>query len=297
MLGDIAQPGEPLSPMETGDLSSTVFLELIAPMPERVEPALEMARKYVVAGHAAASWRPGLSPHAPYSVHPDLLAGAVSLSADERIPLAFHLAESPEEMRLLRHGAGPLAECLREMGAWHPETHGGGRRPLDYLRTLAAADRALVVHGNYLDDEEIALLAERPDTMSVVYCPRTHAYFGHRAYPLAAMLSAGVTVALGTDSRASSPDLSVLAEMRHVVRNHPTVALETVLAMGTRNAAKALGRDHETGSLEPGKYADLTIVALPDNPADPYDLLFRYDRPVLATYFRGRQVFSHRMSS
>ena len=49
--------------------------------------------------------------------------------------------------------------------------------------------------------------------MAVVHCPRTHAYFGHRPYPLAKMLAAGVNVALGTDSCASNPDLSLLGEM------------------------------------------------------------------------------------
>ena len=87
------------------------------------------------------------------------------------------------------------------------------------LRMLADAPRALVIHGNYLDDEELAFLAANRERMSLVYCPRTHAYFEHPPYPLAKHLKLGVRVALGTDSRASNPDLDLLAEMRHVAQN------------------------------------------------------------------------------
>jgi cytosine/adenosine deaminase-related metal-dependent hydrolase len=121
-----------------------------------------------------------------------------------------------------------------------------------------------------------------------VYCPRTHEFFRHAPYPLEKMLAAGVTVALGTDSRASSPDLSVLAEMRCVAQRHLHVAREMILRMATLDGARALGRDHEIGSLEPGKYADLAIAALPDRAAaDPYDLLFNSDQRAVSTLCRG----------
>ena len=94
-----------------------------------------------------------------------------------------------------------------------------GSRPLDYLRALADSPRALVIHGNYLSGEELAFIGERRERMSLVFCPRTHAYFGHAPYPLERAVSAGARVALGTDSRASNPDLSLLEEMRFVARH------------------------------------------------------------------------------
>ena len=79
--------------------------------------------------------------------------------------------------------------------------------------------------------------------MAVVYCPRTHAWFGHARYPLEKLLAAGAIVALGTDSRASSPDLSLLAEMRHVAREFPAMSRATILELGTLGGARALGLD------------------------------------------------------
>ena len=157
--------------------------------------------------------------------------------------------------------------------------------------SFAKSHRALVIHGNYLDDDEIGFLAAHAEKMSIVYCPRTHAYFQHDPYPLAKMIAAGVNVAIGTDSRASNPDLSVLADMRFAAKQHPLVPPATLLRMITANAAKALGRDDEIGTLTPGKFADLAIMKLPRHDAvDPHELLFDPDCCITATIFRGGVV-------
>ncbi len=291
-LGEIAQPNWSPLYFDAAPLDATVLLELIAPTADRIAPLLETAASHVRSvDPAGRRWR-GLCPHAPFTVLPELLAAAVSLSAEAHVPAAFHLAESREEMQLLESGNGPFRDCAAELCTCDPDLFGHGTRPLDYLRTLAAADRALVIHGNYLDDEEIDFLAKRATRMAVVYCPRTHAYFGHDPYPLEKMLAAGVTVALGTDSRASSPDLSLLAELRSVARQHPDVGRDAILQLGTICGAMALGRDAEVGSIEPGKHANLVAVSLPDRPtADPHELLLDSELPVVATYYRGVQVY------
>ncbi len=291
-LGEIAQPDWTPAPFERAGCGATVFLELIAPTIGRGCEAIASARRHVAQTDPAAAWRPGLCPHSPYSVHPELLQTIVDQFAGvgSHVPLAFHLAESREELEFLRWGTGPFREFLGDIPGWDEKAIPRGTRPADYLRLLARAERSLVIHGNYLDDEEIALLAASSDRMAVVYCPRTHAYFGHAPYPLEKMLSAGVTVALGTDSRASSPDLSMLAEMRAVARRHPTVPRSTVLRLATLHAAEALGLSDAIGTLAPGKRADLAIVRLPDrDAADPYDLLFDSEEPVLGTWIRGEQ--------
>jgi cytosine/adenosine deaminase-related metal-dependent hydrolase len=69
------------------------------------------------------------------------------------------------------------------------------------------------------------------------------------------MLNAGVCVALGTDSLASNPNLSLLDEMKFVHQTYPDIPLETIIRMGTLNGALALGIAGRFGSLEPGKTA------------------------------------------
>ena len=255
-LGDIAQPGWPVEKNAGAPLHVTVFQELIAPTRDRIPAALELAKSHLhrfALFHPCAfsALQPGLSPTSPFSVHPDLLKSLIALSALQKIPLAMHLAESREEMELLRCGTGPLRTFLEEMGAWDPTAMQPGTRPLEYLNNLASAHRALVIHGSYLDDEELAFLGGKSDRMTVVYCPRTHDWFDRGDYPLQKMLAAGVAVALGTDGRGLSPDLSLLAEMRFAARRHPEVALDRILRMGTLDGAKALGREQLIGSLAP----------------------------------------------
>jgi cytosine/adenosine deaminase-related metal-dependent hydrolase len=185
----------------------------------------------------------------------------------------MHLAESPDELELLAAGTGLLRELLEDRSMWDGEAIPVGSRPLDYLRLLAEAPRAVVIHGNYLAADEIALLGERRDAMSLVYCPRTHAYFGHPTYPLEAMLAAGVRVALGTDSRASNPDLGLLAEMRFAAARHPGVSPTIWVRMATTDAAAALGLGDEVGALAPGQRADM--VALPWWGGDPLESVVR----------------------
>ena len=287
-LAEIAQPGWPAASFDGRALDATVFLELIGPTEDRALTAVDLARRHLDTAASTGFWRAGLSPHAPYSVHPKLLSAAVSLSIARRIPLSFHLGESREEMELLRSGGGPFREMLERFGAWDADSFTPGTRPMDYLHALGSAHRALIVHGNYLDEEEISFLGDRADRMAVVYCPRTHAFFAHDDYPLGRLLSAGATVALGTDSRASSPDLGILAEMRQVTQRHPSVSPATILRLGTFEGAKALGLANQTGSLEPGKYADLAIVSLPEHgSSDPHELLFDEGARVVGRYWHG----------
>jgi cytosine/adenosine deaminase-related metal-dependent hydrolase len=146
------------------------------------------------------------------------------------------------------------------------------------LRVLSQSHHSLIIHGNYLTDDELDLMAGNASRMSVVYCPRTHAYFGHPPYPLARRLANGVHVAVGTDSRASNPDLNMLREMSYIARHHQDVDPATVLALGTLDGARALGRGHDCGSLLPGKRADMIAVALPSHETtDPYEMLFDGD--------------------
>lgn len=268
-----------------------MFREAIAPRQARVPSTLATIDGFLQASTENPQISPALSPHAPYTVHRELLAGLIERSIARQLPLAMHLAESPEELELLATGDGPFRELLVDLGAWEDDPQARYPTCREYLEQLSRAPRALVIHGNYLNDAEQAFLAAHRATMSVVCCPRTHAYFGHAAYPLAQMLSAGVQVALGTDSRASNPDLSLLAEMKHVVCAHPAVDPRTVLELGTLAGARALGVDSLRGTIESGKVADLAVVAIEGagQGSDPYTLLFADESRVVATIQAGER--------
>lgn len=250
-----------------------IFREVLGLSPDAVSARLADLETHLAEGKTdPAGVSRGISPHAPYSVHPELLAGAVQLAGRHGATVAMHLAETAEELELLRGGTGPLVDLFQRMGIWRPEVAGRGRRPLDLLRVLAEAPRTLVVHGNYLDDEEIAFVARRP-RMTVVYCPQTHAYFGHPPHPLPRLLEAGAAVALGTDSRASSHTLNLWNDVLLVRRAFPRLDPRNLLDLATRKGADALGFA-ERGRFGEGLPAALTLVELGREGSDPWQVLF-----------------------
>ena len=194
---------------------------------------------------------------------------------------------------MLEHRDGPLRRFLEEIGAWDDDWEPIGPRPADYVRRgeLRNADW-LIAHGTYLDPDDFWQL--RPEAapdghrVAVAFCPRTHARFGHAPHPYRALLERGVIVCLGTDSLASCETLSILDELRFLHRRDESLSGALLLTMATLFGAWALRAETTTGSLKPGKSADLAIVALPDrDEPDPYNLLLESDLPVVGTVFEG----------
>jgi cytosine/adenosine deaminase-related metal-dependent hydrolase len=278
------------------------FLEVIGFSRARADSALQAViermddfpAKLGASTEGSCGFRLGFSPHAPYTVSPALVIKLVSLARERSLIVAMHLAESVDELELLADGTGRFQQLLEERSMWDPRSIPGGSTPFDYLEMLALAPRALVIHGNYLDRDERKFLATHAENMSLVYCPRTHAYFRHPPYPLRELLAAGVRVALGSDSRASNPDLSVLSEMRHVARTHPAIAPDEILRMGTLSGAEALGQELNCGSISPGRLANLVAIPLTAGAhatsAETLEALFSADDAPKHMWVRGQAV-------
>jgi len=280
LVGDIVQEASPGDAPSEGPPRRLCFLELLSLDSKRIDSLVDRARNHLERGRSVARSigasppLAGLSPHSPYSVHPRLFTSLVSLAHENDAPVAMHLAESAAELQLLWEGTGEFVTFLESLGVWRPGVIPTGIRPLDYLRPLAELTRALVIHGNYLDSREIDFVAGC-NRLTVVYCPRTHARFGHRPHPWRVLLERGAGVALGTDSRASNPDLALWRELLFLRERFPDFPPAKLLELGTVAGARALGWELECGTLTAGKRADLAVVPLPPGDStDPHRLLF-----------------------
>ena len=271
LIGEIATTGWSNSDYLNNDFAGVVFQELIGLTDERVGLQAALAQQML-----ATDGSFGLSPHAPYSVRPDLLKHAIDLARTAARPIAMHIAESEAELELLADGTGEFRELLTEFGIWRDGLFGGGGRPKEWLEALADAPRSLIVHGNYLDEDELRFLAARPQ-MTLVYCPRTHAAFGHRAHPWRRLLELGGSVAFGTDSRASNPDLSLFAELQFVAEQHPDFSHLTLLDLATRGGHRALLGDE---SVECSTDFALVRLAAPRANNLPRDLFARSSKVI-----------------
>jgi aminodeoxyfutalosine deaminase len=264
LIGDIAADGITWPILAEAPCRSIVFREMLGLPAHRAMSVWKETMTWAMGRSDTHTCAAGLSPHAPYSVHHSLIRAACGIG----FPTTLHLAETRAEIELLQDHRGPFVDFLGELGVWEED---GLSPSLDWLLWQAArAPSMLLAHGNYLDPG-VAI----PANATIVYCPRTHAAFGHPPHPFREFLARGIRVALGTDSLASNPDLDVLAEARFIHQCYPDFSGEKLLQMVTLNGAEALCRAREAGSLEPGKSADLAVVPLPDvDGSDPHSFLF-----------------------
>ncbi len=188
------------------------------------------------------------APHAPYTVSDAPLQKIAGYAQKLQRPVHIHVHETAFE----------VAQALAQTG----------KRPLQRLQELGLVNSSLIaVHATQLSDAEIKLLADAGAT--IVHCPESNLKLASGFCPVAQCLDAGVNVALGTDGAASNNDLDMFGEMRTaallgkaVANDASAVSAMTALRMATINGAKALGLDHEIGSLRIGKAADVIAVDL-----------------------------------
>jgi 5-methylthioadenosine/S-adenosylhomocysteine deaminase len=186
------------------------------------------------------------APHSPHGASPAMIRAGWEVAEGADTPFHIHVAEGQYEGRrtLAEHGATPI-------------------RYLDKLSVLGP--RMIGVHCVWLDDAEIALMAERG--AGLAYCPSSNMALGDGITRITEMRERGIRVGLGTDGGCTNNRLSVFEEMRMAsllqkVRHLDGTRLpaEDAFAMGTRAGAALLGLP--AGEIAPGRLADLVAVDL-----------------------------------
>jgi cytosine/adenosine deaminase-related metal-dependent hydrolase len=273
VVGDISNTLGSFAPLARSPLAAVVFYEIVkfnAPDPGAV---VERARREIAALRPSAMVRASLAAHAPYSVAP-LLFRAIrqDVDRDAFAPCSVHLSESAEETEFIKTAGGPWRELLEELGSWDPAWTAPGGSPVQYLDENGFLDaHVLAVHGVQMSPDDLARLASRGTTL--VTCPRSNGHTGAGVPPIEDFYKSGVRVAIGTDSLASTPDLSVFAEVATLHALAPSVPASALLDSATRQGARALGFDADFGTIEPGKRSRLLAVDLPPQTDDVEEYL------------------------
>ena len=187
-------------------------------------------------------------PHAPYTCSSAYLEKLAQAAWDHHSGIHVHLSETTDELRQIRENYT--------------------LSPVEYLAKVGIFDGpCLAAHGVWLNDEEIAYLAERK--VSVVHNAVSNMKLSSGAAPVAKMLKMGLNVGLGTDGASSNNSLDMFKEMSTAAYLSKLATMEPTsvkafeaLQMATIGSARALGWDKEIGTLEVGKKADLILVDL-----------------------------------
>jgi cytosine/adenosine deaminase-related metal-dependent hydrolase len=282
-IGDVGNTVAAVAGIGAAGLKGIFFHELVGSREARTGDALADAARERDAHIAEHGWPADLAyvpaPHAPYSVGPDLFKRIFAAAARTGRATSVHVAEGQGELALLLDGEGPWVEILESMGVPRG-SRTPGLRPVPYLASLGAFDGPhppLLVHMVLAGEEDRALA--RRHQAPIVLCPRSNLHVAGRLPDVPSMVAEGLDLALGTDSLASAPDLSLWGEMKALAGAFPQVPAATWLRAATATGARALGLG-ALGAITPGKRPGLIDVTV-DATRDPVAALVRETHPEL----------------
>ncbi|MCC6146140.1 MAG: amidohydrolase [Anaerolineaceae bacterium] len=222
------------------------ILKFPTPDAQSYEEALTMTRDFIQRWKGHPRIIATVAPHAPYTCTEEILRACAQLAVKFDVPLLIHIAETRQELEasLNEHGM-PVVPYTKKMNIFDA--------------------KVIAAHCVHIDEGEMHTMHRF--NASIVHNPSSNLKLGSGIAPVKRMLDLGLDIGIGTDGVASNNDLDMFEEMRLASfiakgsTSDPTVLpAVTVLQMATCMGAKALHLDHLTGSLQPGKAADLILV-------------------------------------
>ncbi len=223
-------------------------MRLPTPDAASFDEGLERARVFIEQWHGHERIIPTIAPHAPYTCTDAIYREAAALCRRYGVPLVTHLSETEREVE----------ESRQE----HEVT------PIRYARRVGAFDgKCIAAHCVHATEDDIRLLREHH--VGVAPCPSSNLKLASGIAPIRRFIEANLRVGLGTDGPASNDDQDMFTEIHLAallpkgISGDPTaVPARDALALATSLGARAVHLDHLIGSLEPGKRADIAVVAL-----------------------------------
>ena len=227
-------------------LAAETVLKFPSPDASSYEEALEYARDFIARWKGHPLVVPSVAPHAPYTVTDEIWHAATQLALEYDVPIHTHLAETAQEVEDMRAATGmPVIPYVKKQGVFEA--------------------KVLAAHCVHIDEGEMRTLEHW--SVGVAHNPSSNLKLADGIAPVAQMLELGLNVGIGTDGPSSNNDLDMIEEIRLTAllakgaTGDPTVVpAKQAWAMATRLGARALHMGDITGSLEPGKRADLILI-------------------------------------
>jgi 5-methylthioadenosine/S-adenosylhomocysteine deaminase len=251
-----------------------VVLEFATPYARDAEDYIQKGLTLRDRFRADALIRFNFAPHAPYTVSDQTFEKIMTYAEQLNLGIHTHLHETADELdvSLSQYGARPIHR-LAHLGVLGPNL--------------------LAAHCVHMNDQDIQALAYHG--VSVAHCVSSNLKLASGIAPIRQMMAAGINVALGTDSAASNNRQDIFSELRMaallsqgVTGIAGSIDAWQAIEMATLHGAKAIGAEHEIGSIEPGKFADLVAIRLNDLEVMPY-----FDPVSHVVYTLGREQVSH----
>jgi 5-methylthioadenosine/S-adenosylhomocysteine deaminase len=250
---------------------SQTVLKFPTPDAQSFEESLAAAREFIQRWKGHPLIVPSVAPHAPYTCTEEILRATAALAVEFDVPLHTHLAETSLEVENMRN------------------EHGMPVIPFVKKQNLLEA-KVLAAHCVHIDEGEIRTLLHA--RAGVAHNPSSNLKLASGIAPVKRMIELGLNVGIGTDGPASNNDLDMFEEVRLAAflakgaSGDPTaLPAQTALLMATRLGAEAMHIGDITGSLQPGKRADMILVdtsPLHNSPQFRHDRNSKYSQLVYA---------------
>ncbi|HBG49743.1 MAG TPA: hypothetical protein DDW90_09645 [Cyanobacteria bacterium UBA9971] len=277
------------------DLKSFVFLETFSNSEENSKKEIEKLKKQIKE-NSSKNVIIGISPHSIYNVHSSLWEEIARFSVEENILVHTHLAESQDETNWLNNKPSGI-DKIHKLVKWdNLKPYESGLNPVEYLEKLGflklCGENLTAAHCIELDEKSLEKLVNYD--AGIAYCPRSNILLhkknlDYNKLPQSICENTGI----GTDSRFSNYDLSILNEARWI-KNSTGLDFKKLLDMLTINSARILKIDDKTGSLEKGKDADFLVFNLSPSvilskAKDLYQDILNKEKPE-EIYIKGTQI-------
>jgi 5-methylthioadenosine/S-adenosylhomocysteine deaminase len=224
------------------------ILKFPSPDAQSYEESLEACRNFIMDWQDHPLITPAVAPHAPYTATDEILRACAALAVEFDVPIHIHIGETALEVE--QHRAQydmPIIPWIKKQNLFDA--------------------KVIAAHCVHLDTGEMHTI--RRHNVGVVHNPTSNLKLASGIAPIGRMLELGLNVGVGTDGTASNNDLDMFEETRlaallaKTASDDPTtLPAKQALAMATNLGARAIHLDNLTGSLEPGKRADITVVDL-----------------------------------
>ncbi|MCA9835389.1 MAG: amidohydrolase family protein [Trueperaceae bacterium] len=240
-IGDIVTEEDVMVYLLRSELKGVAYWEVFAPDPadadQEFNETVRLLKRFKEL-ERPGGMRVGLSPHTPHTVSEPLLKKLVTLAKQNQLPLQIHVAESAHELALYKDASGPLWELYKP---FMPYWQAPGVSPVQYLKELNVLEaQPTLIHMVNVDENDVK--AVQTSGCVVVHCPRSNTALECGRFPWELYAKHGITVALGTDSSGSSPNL-VLAEELQAARNlhGEKASLQGLIWSAVKGGYRALG--------------------------------------------------------
>ena len=225
---------------------SQTVMKFPTPDAASFEESMALARDFIKKWKGHPLIVPSVAPHAPYTCTPEILRATADLAVEFDVPLHIHLSETALEVENMRKEQGmPVIPYVKKQSIFEA--------------------KVLAAHCVHIDEGEMRTLKHA--NSGVAHNPSSNLKLASGIAPVKRMVELGLNVGIGTDGPASNNDLDMFEEMRLAgflakgSSGDPTaLPARITLLMATRLGAQALHIGDITGSLEPGKRADLILV-------------------------------------